>query len=86
MASHAQCLLYEGARELISSKIGNISHEIGIEEGKATPDGAYIHQLEIQIIALGRLREELDPEHAESIRQVFEKYARGPIPMLSFDD
>ena len=86
MASHAQCLLYEGARDLISSKIGNISHEIGIEESKATPNGAYIRRLEMQIAALGRLREELDPEDLESIRHVFEKYARGPVPILQVDD
>lgn len=85
MASEAQALLYECARELISSRIGNVSHEIGIEEHKAHPDGIYIQQLEMQIVALAQLREELDPEHAEGIRQVFVRYARGPIPMLNLD-
>jgi hypothetical protein len=75
-------MLYELARDVISAKIGNISHEIGLEEAKPEPSHERIAELEAQIVAFARERECLDPEDEISVRQLLQRYARSPISTL----
>ena len=65
--THAQGMAYELARELISSKIGNVSHEIGIEELRINRDDFRINELEAELIAYARERESLDPADTEAV-------------------
>jgi hypothetical protein len=78
---HMQGMAYELARELISSRIGNVSHAIGIEESKSEPRRDLITELEAQIAELARERESLVPEGDEQVRSVIVRYSRkGEIP------
>lgn len=86
MVTHKQGALYEVARELISSKIGNLSHEIGVEQRKANPSEARIRALEREMITFARERESLDPEDQAAVRDVFTRYGRGPLPTLLLDE
>ena len=76
--TYAQGMAYELARELISSQIGNVSHEIGIEEKKLHPDLNLVADLETKIIDLGRERECLNPENDSAVDDVIQRYARNP--------
>lgn len=82
MTSYAQGMLYELARDVISAKIGNVSHEIGVEMRKACPSAARIRELEREIVAFARARERLDPRDEISVRELLRRYARGPISTL----
>jgi hypothetical protein len=86
MDYYAQGMLYETARELISSKIGNVSHEIGLEERKPIPSEMRIRELEREIIALSRERESLDPEDEAAVRDVFRRYSRAPLTAFHLDE
>jgi len=76
-------MAYELARELISSKIGNVSHELGIEELRINRDDFRINELEAELIAYARERESLDPADTEAVRSVIIRYSRtGALPDL----
>lgn len=72
-------MLYELARDVISAKIGNVSHEIDVETRKTSPSAARIRELEREIVAFARERECLDPQDEVSVRELLRRYARGPI-------
>lgn len=71
-----QLLAYELARDLIGSKIGELSHQIGLEEAQATPNPERIEAWETQIVEYAREREELLPGDVVAVRQVIERYSR----------
>jgi hypothetical protein len=79
--TYLQGMAYELARELIGSKIGSLSHEIGVEEGKAKPCYKRICALETRILFLAKEREDLQPEDVEKVRSVIVRYSRtGTVP------
>jgi hypothetical protein len=74
--THAQGMAYELARELISSKIGNVSHELGIEELRIDRDDTRIDEFQAELIAYARERESLDPADTEAVGSVIIRYSR----------
>lgn len=81
MSTYLQGMAYELARELISSRIGSLSSEIGAEERKPNPSHSQIEELEAQIISLAREREALDPQNASCVRDAIIRYSRtGKVP------
>lgn len=79
--TYLQGMAYELARELIGSKIGTLSQEIGIEEMKDRPNDDRIRELEYQIISLAREREDLEPEDEDQVQSVIIRYSRsGTLP------
>ena len=79
--TYLQGMAYELARELIASQIGRLSSQIGLEEQVAVPDEQRITELEAQIIAFAKEREDLEPEDDRAVRMVIARYSRsGTIP------
>jgi hypothetical protein len=79
--TYLQGMAYELARELISSKIGNLSHAIGVEERNEVPNADLISELEAKIVALAKEREDLVPENKDQMRSVIMRYSRtGTFP------
>lgn len=79
--TYLQGMAYELARELVSAKIGNLSHEIGTEQQKLHPSDARITALEAKLIALAQEREALDPENDETVRNLIIRLSRtGRFP------
>lgn len=74
--THAQGMAYELARELISSKIGNVSHQPGIEALRIDLDDTRINELEAELIAYARERESLDPADTQAVGSVIIRYSR----------
>ena len=74
--TYQQGMAYELARELISSRIGHLSHELGVEEQSRAPSENRIHELEAQIVALAKERETLDPENDVEVQTVITRYSR----------
>lgn len=81
MNSHRQGMLYELGREIISSRIGRLSSEIGQLETSRGNDHR-IRQLELQIVDLAREREVLRPEDEGSVRTLIVRYCEKPIADL----
>lgn len=79
--TYLQGMAYELARELISSRIGNMSHAIGIEQSRPNPCRDLIADLEAQIVLLSRERERLDPGDDHQVRSTIIRYSRnGSLP------
>lgn len=80
-------LAYEAARELINSRIGELSTQLGDENSKESPDVDVVASLRSQRRALVVEREELRSDDRSAVLQTINRYRRPPgsqpIPSVS---